>query len=399
MFCPDCGHENPDTSGFCMKCGASLRVIDQDVPTEEPSVSGYVPPAPPGSEERPKKKRWLGLVLAIGAVVVLLAAAAFAVVKFAFPGLLPQGEHVLLAFPNRNGESDLYLVKLGKNEDDGQLIAENAIRSREVSVHYRDDDGLWSPIGLEYGGFVPQTNRVYYWYEEEGDAMLRGITIGDKESHEIIEPKGYVSTRVFAGSDTALLLENRDDTQRCYAAKFGQEAERLVKGGRCYWSADGSAVLVSEVDDGKTTVAIMGIDGKDETVLLDDAEDVDSFRLSPDGSRLVYVQETAGLGAIQYARSNGTVWTVSEVGGTGDAGPHISLAIDSLGWPHLCYQEETGGTLEYMHFAGLDWNRTLVDNLANVGTYCDIALDSDDNPHFSYYDETNKLVKYARLAE
>ncbi len=71
-----------------------------------------------------------------------------------------------------------------------------------------------------------------------------------------------------------------------------------------------------------------------------------------------------------------------------------SVALDSLGNPHICFNN-TNMNLVYAKRTANSWITQVVDNAAGVGEYCSVSLDSFDRPHISYYDSTNKDLKYA----
>lgn len=65
VICPECGTSSPETAKFCLKCGHRME--------------GPLPAPPSPETPRPGWRRWFG-VMAIGVVVVLVAAAVAGVV-------------------------------------------------------------------------------------------------------------------------------------------------------------------------------------------------------------------------------------------------------------------------------------------------------------------------------
>jgi len=75
----------------------------------------------------------------------------------------------------------------------------------------------------------------------------------------------------------------------------------------------------------------------------------------------------------------------------------ISIAVDSLGRPHIAFKE--AGTVEDLRYAlreSTGWVVQTVESEGNVGAGCSIAIDGDDHPHIAYRDDTTAAVKYAQ---
>jgi hypothetical protein len=109
-------------------------------------------------------------------------------------------------------------------------------------------------------------------------------------------------------------------------------------------------------------------------------------------------EPSLGNGSINYVRRSGDTYSTNPIADTGNVGPHLSMDLNSLYRPQLCYYERDLGELRYAYWGGLDWTIQVVDDQGDVGQFCDIAIDSADNPHFSYYDATHHCLKYARPA-
>ncbi|MBE9508998.1 MAG: hypothetical protein IMY86_13235, partial [Chloroflexi bacterium] len=206
---------------------------------------------------------------------------------------LTGGDRVLLAFPSRGGDVELYLLKLGQDERDGILLAEDV--EWVSTTLWLLEDGQYRLWGDGFGGFVPNTNHVLLWYEEEGDTVMQQIRIGDREPTEVIElSEGLHSGKVVNDFEFIFLEESRDGGERCYVARPGSEAERVAKADECDISRDGSIVYFSEEKRGETTVSVVGVNGKNEQVVLDEVEGVESYQFSADASHVAYVQEDDG---------------------------------------------------------------------------------------------------------
>lgn len=120
---------------------------------------------------------------------------------------------------------------------------------------------------------------------------------------------------------------------------------------------------------------------------------------------IAYHLETGGAdhGYIAYAyRIGSNNWhteTLPEFAGW--MGTFISIALDQSNNPHISYWENNAGTgaLKYAHKINGIWNVLTIDGKPNIliGAINSIAIDSVGNPHIAYYDATNGNLKYAHF--
>ena len=78
----------------------------------------------------------------------------------------------------------------------------------------------------------------------------------------------------------------------------------------------------------------------------------------------------------------------------------ISLALDSKGYPHISYYNQTdqnnaSAELRYLSWNGTGWDRETVIILANRDYATSLAIDSRDAPHIAYCDVAGKSLNYA----
>lgn len=102
--------------------------------------------------------------------------------------------------------------------------------------------------------------------------------------------------------------------------------------------------------------------------------------------------------SLRYGTRAGT-WSHDEFETDDDMEADCSLALDASGRPHVAYWDgEFQGEphdLVYAHFDGTSWITEIVDSPGDVGRGASIALDSHGYPHISYFDQTQVTLKYA----
>ncbi len=91
-------------------------------------------------------------------------------------------------------------------------------------------------------------------------------------------------------------------------------------------------------------------------------------------------------------------WSIETVDYIGFVGKYTSLALDSSGYPHISYYDDTMGDLKYAYQDAGGWHISTVDSTGSVGGYTSIALDND-YPRISYYDGSNGDLKYAWIEQ
>jgi hypothetical protein len=92
-----------------------------------------------------------------------------------------------------------------------------------------------------------------------------------------------------------------------------------------------------------------------------------------------------GASSIAYAVRNGTTWDI-ELIVDGVARGWKSLALDSIGNPHVAYEDTSpagSNILNYMVKSGGSWSVETVDT-TDEGCDCSLALDSSGNPRICY---------------
>ena len=82
-----------------------------------------------------------------------------------------------------------------------------------------------------------------------------------------------------------------------------------------------------------------------------------------------------------------------------NVGYYSSIALDSIGTPHIAYTDMSNWDLKYASWSGLEWTIQVVDSLERANTFASmspsLAIDSSGNPHISYINDENANLKYA----
>lgn len=118
---------------------------------------------------------------------------------------------------------------------------------------------------------------------------------------------------------------------------------------------------------------------------------------------LYHAPDKSYLLHLKFASFDGKNWTIETVDKRPETGKFNSLAVDSLGRPHIAYSNVSAGDLMYAAWDGAHWNfgdadaRRLDNDYEGIGN--SIAVDRSDNPHMAYFDSTRNLVKYASMEE
>jgi len=85
---------------------------------------------------------------------------------------------------------------------------------------------------------------------------------------------------------------------------------------------------------------------------------------------------------------------LSTVDSVGDVGVGSSIATDSTGASHICYNDSSNKDLKYATNSSGTWQFTTLDSDGDIYAGS-IAVDASDRVHISYYDSTNQDLKYA----
>ena len=338
MLCEHCGKEIKESSKFCPSCGKpptttssppalqekrTRRLSDAEIEAEQvplqstqrvddagmyvppvantppppaqpqspdggwyqpPGQRGTPPPPPPMSTPKKRPSRLLLMIIAgFFAVLALIAAIIFIPRLFNSTG---GGDEMIIGFPNRNGETDLYLLERGDDEDDGLRIMKNAVSPyQRISVY----EGDVYVKGISFGGFIPQSNYIFTVFKNDDEYVVQQMTTRDEELSDMLEAND-IAARIQVDSKLFLTVEYRGSSVRCHVAPLGEEAERIVKADGCYFSTDDSTIIFEDIHSDEYQLSFINIDGSDEIVVLDRDEPPVSYKVSDDASHIAYVE-------------------------------------------------------------------------------------------------------------
>ncbi|MEM7115450.1 MAG: hypothetical protein AAF614_23615 [Chloroflexota bacterium] len=285
----------------------------QTPPPPPPPPPAYTPPHAQGSAGQAAKPFWQNpRILAFGLLGILVLGGMIWGVMQLFGGF--SSNQILAANANRGGDFDLYLMELGGEAADEQLIAEEVYGLDRTTLNVMQNDryvtGLDSDRRL--GIFLPDSSWLMFaHYNEDGELMVQQMESGDEAPLDVYDTKRTLWGVAHLDSEMVTVREDRDDNERCYAAAFGEELERIAKADNCYFSTDGSTLFTRERDANtvtetnengnevstfrdEVTVTAMDIDGENEVILIDTDEPINNIQTAWDGSHVAYVKIDEG---------------------------------------------------------------------------------------------------------
>jgi hypothetical protein len=132
-------------------------------------------------------------------------------------------------------------------------------------------------------------------------------------------------------------------------------------------------------------------------IVADDREDGHSS-LDLDGSgrpRASFIGLLDDGWYLRYATHDESTWSVANVYHASQWLGSTSLQLDTIGLPHIAFQERYPTALMYARIDGADWIIETVDDDANVGFNPSLAVDNDLHIHIVYQHGTDYDLKYA----
>lgn len=187
----------------------------------------------------------------------------FLLAPVAFLAACSGGDQLLLAEFNQNGEAEIFLAGLGNEESEWQSLVEDAQFARVFEAG-------------ELATFVPDSSRVVMWYLDGDEVVIEQLKSGDETPTKIFDAKD--STFLFGTivSDPFMIFLNAAedfDEFNCYVSLDGGEAERVARARNCFITENG--VVSTDINNrDELTLTTISLDGEEEIVWLDDAEDI-----------------------------------------------------------------------------------------------------------------------------
>mgnify|MGYP001122526481 CR=1 FL=1 len=320
MICPNCKGENREDYKFCAHCGAPRQPSPAvTVMAEEPArppervlpAAPESPPAapaetaPPAAEQKPKKKRnCLVTCLVIGVVGLCLAAAALVGVALLKPEWIPfdipflnSGNRLVIGVPGSGTESDLYLLRQGKQLDSGLLLAED-VSQVQSEFFYLPQYGMASLADRYYplAAFIPGQDALLTWYSESGgEITLQRLALSEKTPLTLWQDDATALTGyVLPNAQDLFFSAAQGSGQECYLSRAGEAAERVLDGDTCTLSGDFSTAFATTVEGSETTVQVAALPDAPGYTPLDGQENTGAVSLSGDGARLAYSETGDG---------------------------------------------------------------------------------------------------------
>ncbi len=287
--------------------------------------------------ERPK----MLVAAAVGALLVL--AIGCGLVVWVGSSILSPSTWALVSFPNRAGEADLYLVRMGDDpRAKGTLLVEDA--GEHLTAFVDEEQVIVGP----YGGFLTPKGDLLFWYQDPDKGKVYLATTRPKQDEPVVifDTRHAVYGRLLP--DERFFILESNDTQRCYVAAFNQEAERRGKADWCWLSGDGSTILLVNQSHKGADVQVVDRDDGTATTLLEDAEDITTCRIAGNGAQ-VACQRAAEDGdqLVVLDARRGTTLFESEVY------PHlVDFGFASQGDALAYIAEDDEGTLHLMLLRG-----------------------------------------------
>lgn len=281
--------------------------------------------------------------------------------------------------------------------------------SGTLKIGWLDITGLWDNVDVAGGngyvnagafGSMDIANDTYYisYYDPliHGLEMVSGAlpVVEAPLSPPVITLDKPTNTTYATGVYTSLKVGPGGTVNISYMDILGQDPVSISAAYPRYVSWTPSGPSAPEVVD-------PSIEGRVLATPLRSIPCSTSIAVAKDGTVWIAYYDVFDK-ALKIAEKSGTTWTVQTVdnsgGGEGD-GEYQSLVLDSKGYPHLSYTEDTGIATEALKYAWYDGNSFHTEDVdRESGVHFgpnSMVLNPSSEPVIAYFDETFNDLKIA----
>ena len=191
-----------------------------------------------------------------------------------------------------------------------------------------------------------------------------------------------VDTTAYVGYYTSIAIDSNDGIHISYFDSSNFDLK--------YATCSSGCTSASNWDD--VSVDTAGNVGAYTSIAIDSNDGVHISYRDSTNDDLKYATCSSGC-------TSASNWDDVSVDTAGNVGAYTSIAIDSNGFKHISYRDQTNDDLKYATCSSgctsaSNWDDVSVDTTGDVGDYTSIGIDSNDGVHISYFDNTNDDLKY-----
>ena len=234
-------------------------------------------------------------------VVIGLGLIAIAVISLlllnrdSLPFKLPSGgaksDYLLVGSANQDGENNLYLLRLGGKLEQATLLAEKTtLTAGSFSIQNRQESQPLTGLVYPYGGFIPGTNKLLYWFNQAGKLYLNQFSIDQTVPINLFTGETpYIWGTLLANHTDLFLVETPSANQvRCYLSQNGEPARQLLEGETCVLTGNQTNAYANRMEGDKFTLRTADLSDYAVYTPLEGQVNVGLFSVSPDGTRIAY---------------------------------------------------------------------------------------------------------------
>ena len=113
---------------------------------------------------------------------------------------------------------------------------------------------------------------------------------------------------------------------------------------------------------------------------------------------LSYYNGSDSTGKLQYSYIDRTtgLWETTVIDDSSTkTGLYSDIELDSNGYPHISYYDDTNNNINYAKYDGSSWTISVVDTVGSSSSHTSIAFDNLDKPSIAYRDSSNGNLEMA----